>query len=276
MQRIDAHQHFWEYRPDRDTWITDEMSVIRRDFLPADLKPLLEAQGIAGCVAVQADQSESETLFLLDLAARHDWIRGVVGWIDLRAPDVGERLAYFSQYPKLKGFRHIVQDEADPRFLLHPDWLNGIDALGRYDYTYDILVKPHQLAMTDEFIAHFPQQRFIVDHLAKPLVRSGERREWASAMEAIAQHRQVYCKLSGLITESDLTSWKTTDFDYYINHIIEVFGADRILFGSDWPVCLLAGSYRDVTALMEHAASQLSPAERALVWYTNAVNFYKL
>lgn len=276
MRRIDAHQHFWQYHPDRDRWITEDMAVIRCDFLPADLQPLLNVHGIEGCVAVQAGQSESETLFLLELADQHSFIKGVVGWVDLQSPHITERLAYFRRFPKLKGFRHVVQDEPDPRFLLRPEWLRGIEALHAHGYTYDILVRPHQLDMTAEFIAHFPEQRFVIDHLAKPLVKTGQRQEWARAMAEIARHKETYCKLSGLITEADLTSWKITDFDYYIDHIIEVFGVERILFGSDWPVCLLAGSYEDVVGLMEHAVARFSPAVREGAWYANAVTCYNL
>lgn len=276
MKRIDAHQHFWSYQPKRDTWITDEMAVIRRDFMPDDLEPLLETHGITGCVAVQADQSESETRFLLNLAAKHDFIEGVVGWVDLQAANIKERLEYFSRFPKLKGFRHIVQDETDPRFLLRPSFLRGIEALGAHGYAYDILVKPHQLAVTLDFVSHFPNQRFIIDHLAKPHIREGRRQPWANHMAAIAGHQQVYCKLSGLVTEANLNSWKIADFDYYIDHILQVFGSDRIVFGSDWPVCLLAGKYREVVGIMEHVAARLSPEQAERVWYQNASTFYKL
>lgn len=275
VPRIDAHQHFWRYQSQRDAWITEEMAVIRRDFMPEDLRPLLDAHGFDGCVAVQADQSEAETFFLLDLAARFDFIKGVVGWIDLQAADVVERLTYFRQYPKLKGFRHIVQDEAD-RFLLRPGFLNGIEALGQHDYVYDILIRHHQLADAIEFVGHFPQQRFVIDHLAKPAVSTGERQPWARHMEAIAQHTNVYCKLSGMLTEADLHNWSPADFSYYINHIVNVFGADRIMFGSDWPVCLLAGGYGDTTAVVEHALARLPRETHKRIWRDNAMNFYNL
>lgn len=252
------------------------MEVIQRDFMPDDLKPLLDAHGIGGCVAVQADQSEAETFFLLDLAARFDFIKGVVGWVDLQATGITDRLADLRQYSKLKGFRHIVQDETDPHFLLRPAFLNGIEALGQYGYTYDILVRSHQLAATAKLIEHFPDQRFVINHLAKPAIQAGERQPWARYMAAIARHKHVYCKLSGMVTEADISRWKTTNFDYYTNHILEVFGTNRVMFGSDWPVCLLAAGYSEVVGVMEHATARLPAAARRGVWYENAMNFYNL
>lgn len=276
MKRIDAHQHFWQYHPLRDAWITDDMAVIQRDFMPDDLEPILVANEVSGCVAVQADQSEAETLFLLGLAANHPFIAGVVGWVDLQADDLSERLVYFRQFEKLKGFRHIVQAEEDPRFLLRPALLKGVEALASYGYTYDILVKPHQLDATLEFVGHFPDQAFVIDHLAKPYIKTGEHQPWAAQMEAIAQHKHVYCKLSGMVTEADVEDWESADFNYYIQHILEVFGVDRVMFGSDWPVCLLATDYGHVVRLLDHSIAHLSSDEQELIWYKNAANFYKL
>ncbi|MBK1439161.1 amidohydrolase family protein [Parapedobacter sp. ISTM3] len=276
MKRIDAHQHFWKYQPVRDAWITNDMAPIQCDFLPVDLKPVYDANGISGCVAVQADQSEAETLFLLDLADRYAFIEGVVGWVDLQSANVSERLAYFSQYPKLKGFRHIVQGEEDPRFLLRPAFLNGIEMLAGYGYTYDILIKPHQLEAALEFVGYFPNQPFVIDHLAKPYIKSGARQPWAVQMEAMARHEHVYCKLSGMVTEADWNDWKPSDFGYYAQHAMEVFGPRRMMFGSDWPVCLVAADYAQVLALVDGLVGRLSPAEQERVWYKNAVDFYKL
>ncbi|SEK63993.1 amidohydrolase family protein [Parapedobacter koreensis] len=276
MKRIDAHQHFWRYRPVKDAWITDDMAVIQRDFLPDDLKPSYDANGVSGCVAVQADQSEAETLFLLGLADQHTFIEGVVGWVDLQSTNVADRLAYFSQYPKLKGFRHIVQGEDDPRFLLRPAFLNGIAALGKYGYTYDVLVKSHQLEATLEFVQCFPGQPFVIDHLAKPDIKAGTRQPWAAQMEAIAQYEQVYCKLSGMVTEADWKNWTPADLSYYIQHVVEVFGPRRILFGSDWPVCLVAADYQQVIAVVESAIGQLPYEEQERIWHKNATDFYRL
>lgn len=252
------------------------MSAIQRDFLPADLKPLMDANQVSGCVAVQADQSEEETLFLLGLADQYSFIRGVVGWVDLQAPDVRDRLAHFSYFSKLKGFRHIVQGEDDRRFLLRPEFLAGIEALATYGYTYDILVKPHQLDATAEFVASFPNQPFVVDHLAKPYIKMGVQQPWASQLEAIARYDNVYCKLSGMVTEADWAAWKPQDFVFYTQHILDVFGAQRVMFGSDWPVCNVAAKYSGVVELVEQVIGHLPPGEQELIWYKNAVDFYRL
>lgn len=274
MKRIDAHQHFWKYEPVRDAWITDDMAVIQRDFLPEDLNPVLNAAGVSGCVAVQADQSEAETMFLLELAEQHPFIKGVVGWVDLQAADVADRLAYFSRYPKLKGFRHIVQGEEDPRFLLRPAFLRGIEALATHGYTYDVLVKPHQLDATLAFVRTFPNQPIVIDHLAKPYIKAGIKQPWAAQMEAIAQSEQVYCKLSGMVTEADWTRWKPTDFQYYMQHMLDVFGPRRVMFGSDWPVCLVAADYKQVVGLADRSIAHLTPDEQEWFWHGNAAAFY--
>lgn len=276
MDRIDSHQHFWHYHPVKEAWITDDMAAIQRDFLPSDLKPLIDANRVSGCVAVQADQSEAETSFLLALADQYPFIKGVVGWVDLQAADVADRLAHFCRYPKLKGVRHIVQGEADPRFLLRPAFMAGIEALGPYGLTYDILVKPHQLDAVTEFVASFPAQPFVIDHLAKPDIKAGLQEPWATQIAAIAKNNQVYCKLSGMVTEADWTAWKPADFVFYIQHILEVFGPQRIMFGSDWPVCNVAAQYHRVVALVEQALGHLSPDDQELIWHQNAVDFYRL
>src|SRR5690606_35637232 len=277
MRRIDTHVHFWAFQPNKDTWITDDMAAIRRDFMPKDLKPQLEVHDIVGCIAVQAEQSEDETAFLLELADRNSFIKGVVGWVDLQAANVDERLEYFRRFTKLKGFRHIVQDESDPQFLLRPAFLYGVSLIERYGYSYDILVRPHQLAACHKFISHFPKQRFIINHSAKPNIAKGGREPWASDIEAIAQYKNVYCKLSGLITEADVTRWKLSDFEFYLNHIIQVFGGDRLLFGSDWPVCLLGGRYRDAVDIVDRISGRaLTSSEAEQLWHNNASIVYRL
>lgn len=276
MNRIDAHQHFWQYHPERDRWITDDMAVIQRDFLPVDLRPLLTENGLSGCVAVQAGQSEAETMFLLDLAAENPFIAGVVGWVDLQEKDVGERVAYFSQFGRLKGFRHIVQGEEDPGFLSRPEFLRGIRALGNHHYTYDLLIRPHQLEAAIAFVRQFPDQPFVIDHLAKPFIKSGEKEPWASQIKALAQHENVYCKLSGLVTEADWNHWQPQDFSFYIQHAVEVFGPQRLMFGSDWPVCLLAAPYDGVVSLLADEIASLSIDEKAAIWGGTAGRFYGL
>lgn len=270
---IDAHQHFWQFDPVRDTWMGP---AIQRDFLPEDLGPVLTANGVEACVAVQADQSEQETQFLLGLAGKHDFIKGVVGWVDLRADNIEERLQYFSQFPALKGFRHIVQGEPDDRFLLREDFCNGISLLAKYNFTYDILVFPHQLPAVVEFVSKFPNQRFVIDHLAKPDFKKGLDHEWAQHIRAIAHHRNVYCKLSGMVTEADWAHWKQEDFDPMIEVVLTAFGSSRVMFGSDWPVCLLAADYAEVKRILENYISGFSHSEVGMIMGGNARTFYKL
>lgn len=276
MEVIDAHQHFWIYDPVRDGWITEEMAVIRRDFLPDDLFQALQVNEVAGCVAVQADQSEAETAFLLDLAARHDFIHGVVGWVDLRRPDLPERLAHWSAYEKLKGVRHIVQAESDPNFLLRDDFCRGIRQLSEFKLTYDILVYPHQLLAVLEFVRRFPTQRFVIDHLAKPYIRDGYREGWALLMREIGRCPHVYCKLSGMVTEADWKRWRYEDLEPYLEVVLEAFGPQRVLFGSDWPVCTVAASYREVLGVIRRFAGRLTESEQAALFAGNARRCYHL
>ena len=238
-QKIDAHQHFWHYTLEAFDWINEEMAVIRRDFLPGDLKPELDAAGYDGCVAVQAPQTEAETEFLLGLAAQYDFVRGVVGWVDLRASNVGERLAHFAQFPELVGVRHIVQAEPDDEFLLGPEFNRGIGLLRQFDLTYDILIYPRHL-------------------------------------RELARHENVYCKLSGMVTEADWLVWDRDDFTPYLDVALEAFGPGRLMIGSDWPVCKVAAGYGEVMALVEEYVSRLSPTEKAAILGENAIRFYGL
>ena len=269
--KIDAHQHFWRYDPRRDRWITDEMQVLKRDFLPEDLRAERTAAGVGWTVAVQADSSENETHFLLGLAESDPEIAGVVGWVDLCAENVAERLDYFSQFEKLSGFRHIAQSEPDD-FLIREDFLRGIAQLEIFEFTYDILIYPQQLRAAAELVERFPRQRFVIDHLAKPRIKAGEREPWTTLMRRIARCENVYCKLSGLITEADWHSWRASDFTPYLDVVFEAFGTDRLMFGSDWPVCLLAGSYSQTVKLIEDYAA--SGHDR--IFRGNASNFYEL
>ena len=273
MLKLDSHQHFWKFDPLRDNWITEEMEVIRHDFLPPDLKPLLDANGIHGSIAVQADQSETETNFLLALAEEYDFIKGVVGWVDLCSPSIHSRLEYYSQFPKLKGFRHILQ--AEPvEFMLKAEFQRGIAALNDYGFTYDILIYPQHLAIIPELIRD--KQAFVIDHLAKPDIKNGLFLNWEAEIKQIASFDNVYCKLSGMITESDLNNWKKEDIFPYMDKVFDFFGAERLMFGSDWPVCKLAGEYDVVCGLVDEYLSKLSFREQELVWGKNAEQFYKL
>ena len=274
--RIDSHQHFWRYNPVRDGWITEEMAVLKRDFMPEELIQRMREAGIDRSIAVQADQSENETEFLLDLAERNPSIAGVVGWVDLRDEKIDERLEHFSRRKKLLGFRHIVQAEADDQFMLRPDFLRGMNNLRRHNLTYEILIYAHQLPVTIEFVGRFPEQRFVLDHLAKPPIKAGEIDAWARDIRALAKHQNVYCKLSGLVTEADWKCWNAETLRPYLDVAFEAFGMDRLMFGSDWPVCLLAGSYQQVKEVIENYARDLSPSEKTNIFGLNAVRFYGL
>jgi L-fuconolactonase len=252
------------------------MQGLQRDFMPADLEKELRANGVAGCVAVQADQSEAETLFLLDLAEKHPFIQGVVGWVDLRSAGVESRLAHFAQYPKLKGFRHIVQGEADVNFMLRKEFLRGISFLGQYGFTYDILVYPHQLGAALELARRFPQQKFVIDHLAKPCIKDGFFDGWAVMMRELGQLGNIWCKLSGMVTEADWKHWAYGDLLPYLDHIFQVFQQEKLMFGSDWPVCLLAAGYGEVKGTLENYLDGIPSAEQARIFGGNAVDFYGL
>lgn len=276
MPRIDAHQHFWRYDPWRDAWISEAMAVLRRDFLPADLAPLLAANLVDACVAVQADQSEAETQFLLDLARDHSFIRGVVGWVDLRSPQVAERLAHFASDRHFRGVRHLVQGEPNNEFLLQEDVVRGIRALTPLGLTYDLLLVPRQLRAATRLAAMLPDQRFVLDHIAKPLIKDGVLEPWASDLGALAMQPNVWCKLSGLITEADWASWKPTQLRQYLDVVVESFGVDRLMWGSDWPVCLLAGSYEEVREVIAEYLVRFSVDERTAIFGGNATTFYGL
>lgn len=273
---IDSHQHFWRYDAARDGWITDAMSVLKRDFLPEDLESETAANGVDATIAVQVDQSEQETLFLLDLAERSDRIAGVVGWVDLRSPSLAERLQFYSRFKKLCGFRHIAQAEPDDDFLVGREFAGGIARLGEFGYTYDILIYARQLPAAIELAAKFPEQRFVIDHLAKPEIKDGKREPWAGYMRTLAQNNNVYCKISGLVTEADWQNWKPKDMEPYLDAVFEAFGPDRLMFGSDWPVCLLAANYRQVKELIESYVQQHSRENIEKIFGLNAVRFYGL
>jgi len=274
--RIDAHQHFWRYNPARDSWITDEMSVLKRDFLPEDLAPELSANEIDASIAVQADQSESETMFLLGLANATSRIAGVVGWVDLRSPGLAERLEYFSHFPKLHGFRHVAQLEPDAHFLARDEFINGVAQLHRFGFIYDILIYARQLAAAIELVSRVPEQRFVIDHLAKPEIKAKETDPWADQMRELAQNKNVYCKVSGLVTEAHLRNWKAQDFKLYLDVVFEAFGPERLLFGSDWPVCLLAASYQQTVRLIADYVQNFSKRDQDKIFGANAIRLYGL
>jgi L-fuconolactonase len=274
--KIDAHQHFWVYSEEEYGWIDDRMEILKRNFLPADLSPLLEHTGYSGCIAVQARQTEEETQFLLDLMNEHSFIRGVVGWLDLQSIDIEERLNEFTRNKNLKGLRHIVQSEPDAQFLLRPQFLTGISLLKNFNLTYDILIFPQHLAAAIEFVSKFPDQKFVLDHLAKPFIRDKKISPWKEQLHTLASYPNVYCKLSGMVTEASWTNWRKDDFTLYLEVALEAFGAERLMIGSDWPVCLVASSYEEVMSITEDYICKLSQHEQGSITGGNARLFYNL
>jgi L-fuconolactonase len=274
--RIDSHQHFWNYSPETHAWITDDMHLIQKNFLPQDLHPELQRHQIEGSILVQVDQNEEENRFFIELAQQNPFIKGTVGWVDLRADDIADRLAFYRNYPILKGFRHIVQAESDPYFLQNSNFRRGIAALGGAGYTYDVLVYPHQLPAAIDLIKAFPNQVFVLDHLAKPYIRQGELDQWASFIQHLAEMPNVYCKVSGLVTEANWKSWEFKDFRPFLDKATEAFGTKRLLYGSDWPVCLVAASYANVVGICEAYFGGFSAEEQADVMGQNAARVYRL
>jgi L-fuconolactonase len=273
---IDAHQHFWIYSPDEYGWIDDSMAALRRDFLPHDLKLELESSGFHGSVAVQARQTLEETRWLLELAESSPWILGVVGWVDLRSRDVRSQLKVLAQNPKLVGIRHIVQSEPDDRFLLQPDFLRGISALEEFDLAYDILIYTKHLPVAAEFVQRFPRQRFVLDHLAKPPIKSGDIESWAQGIRRLAEFPNLFCKLSGLVTEADWQHWQPEQIIPFLDVAFEAFGPDRLMIGSDWPVCLVATSYARWVEVLQAYLLRQRPEIRGSVLGGNAQRFWRL
>ena len=273
--RLDSHQHFWEYDPKRQDWITPEMNRIRRNFLPGDLRPLLQDAKIDGCIAVQADESLRETDFLLDLADQNEWIRGVVGWADLKSDQLDEVLDQYSDVKKLVGFREVLQAK-DPEYMLQAEFVRGVKKIGSRGYPYDILIFPNHLDATLRLVKKCPDQRFVIDHLAKPYIKDGEWKEWKKALSPIAERELMHCKLSGMTTEADWKTWTPDQLFPYLEIALELFGPDRLMYGSDWPVCLVAGEYEQYWEVIEQFTDALSLSEKAKIMGETAVEFYKI
>jgi L-fuconolactonase len=276
MMRIDAHQHFWQYDPVEYGWINDEMAVLRRDFLPADLKPLLYQSGFAGCVAVQARQTPEETRWLLELADQNAFIRGVVGWVDLRSAQLAEQLGQFTRDSKLVGVRHVVQDEPDDEFMLRPDFRRGIVHLAERGLAYDVLVYPRQLRAAIKLVAEFPEQRFVLDHIAKPLIAQGALDPWQTDLRALAQFPNVWCKVSGMVTEARWKEWRPEDYRPYLDVVFDAFGPGRIMIGSDWPVCRVAADYAATMGIVTDYIQQFLREEQDAILGGNCAMFYRL
>jgi L-fuconolactonase len=273
---LDSHQHFWTYNPTEFGWIDDSMAILRRDFLPEHLMPELKNTGVQGSVAVQTRQTLEETRWLLELAERSPWILGAVGWVDLRSPDIRSQLKDLSQNPRLVGIRHIVQSEPDDRFLLQADFLRGISVLEEFDLAYDILIYTKHLPVAAEFVERFPRQRFVLDHLAKPPIKSGSIDSWAQGISRLATFPNVFCKLSGLTTEADWQHWKPEQIVPFLDVAFKSFGPDRLMIGSDWPVCLVAASYARALEVVKGYLLENSPECQDRVLGGNAQRFWRL
>jgi len=272
---LDAHQHFWSYDEKQYPWIP-KGSPLHRNWLPPDWQKEANSAGVDGSIAVQARQTVEESRWLLQLAGQFPTIKGVVGWVDLRSEEIGSQLAEFSRHPKFIGVRHVVQDEADPEFVLRPDFLHGIGMLKDFKLIYDILIFPKQLPAAIELVRCFSEQPFVLDHIAKPNIKGGVLSPWREQIRELAKAPNLVCKISGIVTEAEHNAWKNADFRPYLDVIFEAFGEDRLMFGSDWPVCLLSGSYAAVLDVLQEYLKPFSEAARAKILGLNAVRIYRL
>lgn len=276
MSRIDAHQHFWKYDPGKDSWITSEMAVLARDFMPEDLEPILKKHHFDGCVVVQSSQTEEENIFQLKNAENNPCIKGIVGWVDLRSAGLEEKLQEYKNYPLIKGFRHILQGEANRALMLENDFKKGLSLLSTYNFTYDVLIYPDQLIFLEQFMNTTNAMPLVIDHIAKPDIKTGNFLEWSEKIKKIAAFENVHCKVSGMVTEADWLNWEYEDFEPCLDTVFNAFGADRLMYGSDWPVCELAGGYDRMLGLVQKYTATLTKSEQAEFWGDNAIKFYHL
>ena len=274
MEIIDSHHHFWNYDPVTYAWIDDRMAVIQRDFLPEHFKPVLQENNVSGTIAVQADSSVSDTHFLLEKARENEFIKGVVGWIDLRSDTLEKKLDALDHETKLVGFRHIVQGEPDPLFVLDPQFRRGLEMIFERGYRYDLLIYPHQLISALELIRHFPEQPIVIDHIAKPYIAHQYIEGWAVMMREIAKYEHVYCKVSGMITEADWEAWEPSDIHPYLDVVTACFAPDRLMYGSDWPVLNVAGNYEQVIDLVLDYIKDWSEEDQRQIMGQTARSFY--
>ncbi len=272
---IDSHHHLWNYSADEYEWINPQ-SVLAQDYKPDDLRPALAENEIGGTVFVQARASLKETRWQNEVAEQTDYIKGVVGWVDLMALDVEEEIEALAERPKFVGVRPMLQDLADDEFMLREEFRRGLATLARHNLAFDLLIRPRHLLAAHRLVSHFPEQPFVVDHLAKPFVAEQVVEPWATHVARLATCPNVYCKVSGMITEANQNEWTLGDFTPYLDVVFEAFGTDRLMFGSDWPVCLLAGSYGEVAEVVREYVGKLSATEQAAVMGENAARFYNL
>ncbi|SOE20567.1 L-fuconolactonase [Spirosomataceae bacterium TFI 002] len=272
---IDAHHHFWNYNSEDFAWIDESMTAIRRSFLPPDLSPILKENGIEGSVLIQVNRDEKENEIFLQFANQNDFVKGTVGWLDLTAPNLEEKLEKYANEPKLKGFREIAQGNSD-KYFPSPSFRKGVELLGKKGFTYDILVFERDLKNTLDFVESLPNNKFVIDHIAKPDIKNGSIGRWSNYMKALAQYPNVSVKISGMTTEADWNNWKKEGFYIYLDHLMGAFGVNRLMYGSDWPVCLLAAKYAEQLAILKSYTKNLSTEEQRKIFHKNAVDFYGL
>lgn len=273
---IDAHHHLWKYNSHDYGWMDSSMSLLQRDYLPDDLESELKLSGVRGTVVVQARQSMEETRWLLELADQYSFIQGVVGWFDLRSPSLKKELDKLAAHPKLVGVRHVIHDEEDDDFMLRSDFMRGIAQLEAYDLSYDLLLFPRHLERALKLVKTFPRQRFVLDHLGKPLIKKGLLEPWRCEIARLAAHPNVWCKLSGMVTEADHKQWQYKDLKPYMEVVLESFGPEWIMLGSDWPVCRLAAEYSEVMKIVKVFIKDLNPIDQEKILYQNAIDCYQL
>jgi L-fuconolactonase len=274
--KIDSHQHFWIYNPSEYGWISNDMEILQRNYLPDQLQTELFSIGFDGSIVVQARQSLEETNWILNLAEQNSFVKGVVGWIDLCSPGIEEELIQFSGRPKLVGLRHVIHDEPDDNFILRKDFLNGIAYLKKFGLTYDILIFPRHLPNTVQFVSQFPEQLFVLDHLAKPLIKDKKVSPWREDIEKLARFKNVFCKLSGMVTEANVKNWKQEDLIPYLDVVFAAFGPDRLMIGSDWPVCRVAGLYKQVMEVVLDYIETYPDEDKNKILGKNALKAYQL
>jgi L-fuconolactonase len=273
---VDAHQHFWDVERFHYPWITPQIDVLRRAFLPEHLKPILAKAGVDRTILVQALHSLAESRWLLELASANEFIAGVVVWVDLTSSSLGRDLDEIQVHPKFKGVRHDIEDEPDEKWMIRKDVLLGLTEIECRGIPFDLLVRPRHLKYIPILRASCPRLKLVVDHIAKPAIARGEMDPWARDLELVARLPNVCCKLSGMITEASWESWKPDDLKPFVEHVVRQFGYSRLMFGSDWPVCTLAGSYQQAMAALRHVLGSLSDADATKVWGGSAIDFYQV
>lgn len=272
---IDSHVHFWNFDPIRESWITDEMSAIRRDFSPNDFFKACASTGVSGCIAVQADQTEDQNHYLLSLAQKNAVIKGIVGWVDLLSTNLEDRLVYWKNFNLIKGWRHVLQAEND-EFILNYEFIKGVRTLKKLDYTYDLLCYHNQMPAILKLVDQVPEQPLVLDHCGKPDVKSRDLKKWEEHIQILAQNKQIHCKISGLLAEADWKNWKEVEIFNCFDVVFKHFGTERIMYGSDWPVVLISRTYIDWFSLVQKYCNQFNENEKQKIFSSNASSFYKI